>query len=541
MASRHLFRHLNDPAALKKNRLVSHLLSPPPEPCTQATNDPCERLRRTLFELAERCRKEEREAGVAQAERHYRVFHRAVINGEPWHGIVKDLGLSRRQFTRDKTHFSLRIAQHLNNTAAAFYAHTRSVVTRDADTTLIAAQVFADCGDAEKALKMLREVTESPASIDSRLEAVCAEARLMLDRSYLPPSGAFISKARQILHTSSDSNELRSKIWLARLDTIRAEILSRSSSADDALRLVGRALHIMRSAVGRGWRDSRGDALRALRIQMQINFLTGSLELAKVAAEEAKRLMEAHKGLPPALKADIHLERAVVLGASPKTTSDAQALLLEARDTATYAGLRSRALAASIILLNQRNRRSPFERISECIAAAERLGDDVLFVRACLAASEQQLLHQPSRSARLRTIRLLAKAEARLQSNATEWVHVKLLQAQTLLFLGSPEGAMACAAAAEAGASRMQNLRFHTIATRLLAETYHRTGQVGLAVDTIGSALNLSQKVSCPHTLARCYAIAAEITGQSKYLRLARNICQATGASYQPKGYRLSS
>jgi hypothetical protein len=540
MASRHLFRHLRDPAALKRNRLVSHLLSPQTDAAQRGIDNPCERVRRTLVELAERCRNEEFEAGSAQSDRRYHVFRRAVLNSEPWHCIAKDLGLSRRQFTRDKTHFSLRIARHLNDAASAFHAHTCSIVTPDADATLIAAQVFADCGDAKTALKMLHEVAASPASIDSRLEAVCAEARLMVDRSYLPASGAVISKARQILQTAGDSDGLRSKIWFARLDTVRAEILASTSSAHDALRLVGRALHATRSAVALGWRDSRGDALRALRIQMQIYFLTGSLELARAASEEAVREMEAHKDVPLALKADIHSECAVVLGASPKKTSDAQALLLEARDTATRAGLRSRALAATIILLNQRNRRAPFERISECIAAAERLGNDVLFVRSCLAGSEQQLLHEPSRSARLRTLGLLARAEERLQSNATEWVHLKLLQAQTFLLLGSSARAMACAAAAEERASRIQNLRFHAIATRLLAETYHRAGKVHLAVDTIGSALTLSQKVSCPHTLARCYAMAAEITGHSKYLRRANDICLTTGAYYQTRGYGLN-
>jgi hypothetical protein len=84
----------------------------------------------------------------------------------------------------------------------------------------------------------------------------------------------------------------------------------------------------------------------------------------------------------------------------------------------------------------------------------------------------------------------LARAEKRLQDGATEWVHVKLLQAQTFLLLGSPERAIRCATAAESSASRQHNLRFHVIAVRLLAEIYHYTGEVRLAEDAIASALN---------------------------------------------------
>jgi tetratricopeptide (TPR) repeat protein len=399
MASRHRFRHLSDPAALKRNRLVSHLLPPRTNATTSAVDVSCEKGRRSLFDLAERCRNEELEAGAAQSDRRYQVFLRAVLSDEPWHAVAKDLGLSRRQFTRDKTSFSISVAQRLNTAASAFYAHAFSITTSDADAALVAAQVFAACGDVEKALKMLRDVANSSPSIDCRLEAICAEARLMLERSYLPRSSALVSQARQILQTSRDGDGLCSLIAFARLDTMRPEILSRTSSAEDALRLLGRALNATPSAVARGWRDSRGDALRALRVQMEICFLTGSVELAKAASQEAEREMDANKEIPLLLKADVLSDRAVVLGASAKTTSDAQALLLEARNTATRAGLRSRALAATIILLNQRNRRAPFERINECITAAEQLGDDVLFVRACLAGSEQQLLHEPSRGA----------------------------------------------------------------------------------------------------------------------------------------------
>jgi hypothetical protein len=537
MASRHLFRHLHDLAALKRNRLVAHLLSQQTQGGPQEI-DQCERVRRSLFELAERCRNEETKAGAGQAERRYRVFLRAVLKGEPWRAVAEDLGLSRRQFTRDKTSFSLRVAQHLNNAAAAFHAHTCSITNLEADATLAAAQVFADCGDIDKALKMMRDVANSSASTDARLEAVCAEARLTLARSYLPPSNALISKVQGILQAASDRDGLCGMVWSARLDTIRAESLSRSSSTEDAFRLLGRALRATRCAAAGGWRDSRRDALRALRIQMQIYFLTGALELAKAASEEAERDMDVNTDVPLSLKADVLSDRAVVLGASAKTTPDAQALLLESQDAAARAGLRSRALAATIILLNQRNRHAPFERISECIATAERLGDDVLFVRACLAGSEQQLLHEPSRSARLRTIGLLARAEPRVPNSATEWAHIKLLQAQTFLLLDSPERAVACAAAAEACASRIQNRRFHVIAMRLLAEIYQHTGQVRLALDSIGSALASSQRLSCPFTVARCYAIAAEITGQSKYLRVAADICRATGAYYQTRGHQ---
>jgi hypothetical protein len=109
-AVRHLFRHFDDPLLLRRNPLVSHLFGAGRISYTQQ-QEGLRELWRLVRSAVEHCRSvDTTDRNEERADRQMTLFQRYYFEKLPQQRVARDLGISLRQFYRERAEICRRIA-----------------------------------------------------------------------------------------------------------------------------------------------------------------------------------------------------------------------------------------------------------------------------------------------------------------------------------------------------------------------------------------------------------------------------------------------
>lgn len=515
-ASRHIFRHLHDVAELRRNPLAMHLLDQ-----TEHTGAVIGAVTR----LAETCRHEP-VVGKPRfnANREYTVFVRAVIGREPWGNVASDLGLSRRQFTRDKAAMCQRISSRLSAEARAFASARATVATIDAEARITSAYVQAESGDLRGALAQLDDIMRSAPQWSVRFEAHCTRVRILSD--YATPIGArsALSEARRFSRTCDECEGSLTATARARLDIIEASLARQVSTTRRSLERLERADDALRCVTGTTILQEQKDRLRLLIERGILLYLKKGKDAAKATLTLAvERLPDAQSDM--VMQSDALIFLGITLGACKATHAAGTGILRRARELASAAGLRSRALIASVFLTQHEALSGDASiartRARECIGVAESIGTSALVAMTCMNAADLSLLSQQTAAAAREAESLLARAGRVVELHSEMWASIQYLRASASLLRGETEQALRRAHAADAAALGFENSRMRASTLRLLADIHSRRGELSQANHLIHEAVDLSERYGSWGTMAACLRVAAKITGKKQFTRRA--------------------
>lgn len=176
IASRHLFRHINDITALRLNPLVNTLIDrfePRPD-----GNAGLPELHSRILKIArDAVRKNANNSTKARAQREEQIVT-ALCRGERWQTTARRLRLSERQYYRERRAIRERVSQELLKELGSESAHVRM---NDALLFLLAqAAALADQGFPLKAASVLQDAMSSLPEGGARCVVNSALARTLL-------------------------------------------------------------------------------------------------------------------------------------------------------------------------------------------------------------------------------------------------------------------------------------------------------------------------------------------------------------------------
>jgi hypothetical protein len=115
VAVRHLFRHLGEPDRLRRNPLVRRFFEDGSGRVTRTREKTAlATIARVVQEGAERARSHDMDANQGErAYRQYTIVRRTYFERAPAERIASDLGLSTRQYYRERAAICARIARYV--------------------------------------------------------------------------------------------------------------------------------------------------------------------------------------------------------------------------------------------------------------------------------------------------------------------------------------------------------------------------------------------------------------------------------------------
>src|SRR6185437_9919927 len=163
VAARHLFRHLDEPAELRRNPILAPYFE------RRSDVDGMVAIRRAIRQAAEQCEREDRDAGLhRRAERNARLLEQ-ICARESSSVAANALTLSVQQYYRAKQQLCLRIARIMSMSL------TRLVheFTDLASVRLELAERRAGLGEFSGAKKICDDIAAHAPSALARIRALC--------------------------------------------------------------------------------------------------------------------------------------------------------------------------------------------------------------------------------------------------------------------------------------------------------------------------------------------------------------------------------
>jgi tetratricopeptide (TPR) repeat protein len=507
---RHLFRHLDDARALRENPLARAFFA---AGAVEGERGGVAALRARILDEARACRSDDAADGAEHGDRRFAIVA-ALCAGEPPSQTAVRLGVSRRQYYRDRQAVCARIARSLTTNSGA---NARSVSVTDALALFLRrAATLREGGFAQTAAAVLDHALPSVAS-----GADAFAVRLELADALVAAGDA----------VGAESVLVSAHAALRAVETLEED----RRSCEGRLILVG-----ARVANASGRDGEGGAALDALAGRLDIEGRAGDVALE--ATIEAA-YWHAETGGFDRARALLRRARAIARR-RPHVTPDSEAalLLLEAHAVADLeeefhgslpryeaglslsvrAGLSGRAFEAIIGMMNYH----------AAIGSMEEMYNLALRALAIARSTEgNRELAQAGTwisGAFLKTPlwpvvgTLLFDVEAFVLPGTLQWVVMKVVQGAFLARTSRYGAAAACARGAVDAVRRMGNQKVESIALRELGVALQRQGRGAESADAMRQAVELAESCGTSRTLALTYEAAGPILDDRRIRRLAR-------------------
>jgi hypothetical protein len=522
VAARHLFRHLDDPAELRRNPIVAHYFE-------QGTVlDALVAVRRAVRQAAEHCERDDRNAGLhRQAHRNARLLDQLCTRGGSYRAAASALGLSVQQYYRRKQQLSLRVALVMSRSSQ------RSRLAHDstdlASARLEIAEKRACLGEFSGAQRICADVAVHAPSALARIRALCLMASVERDRFNLVRSRSWLAQAGAVLEAGREEMaagdalvaECQIKLWSARVAFDEPES--------------AKGLQVIEDALGRASvEDPGGDALsRAVLVDLFVegadqHEAIGDFERAKtLAALGAERAVT----LPESFPQKSHVARTMSrlqwvapgVHGRPKVASRLAnfhvALELARRSGSVENEVRSLLNLMSVhVVLGDSKTALLYSQ--HALRLSEDFGGRRLAAMTRLEMADA-LMGGPRW--RLAGAILPTLADA-FPDGSYNWLFCKAFEAIYLAKIGEPERSIVVATAAEQHARAANFTRICGGLQRVIASGANTVGQKMLAHEQIRASIETVYRGGSLLSLGHTYRVAAAITGERRYALLAREI-----------------
>ena len=508
-----LLRDLRDPQRLQRNALYRQLAQPFDDPAGRS-------LRRSIDVQLQRL-----------SPRRRAILARYELSGEPLESIARDLGLSRRQFFRDRQAGLAALAELLTTIPreeSLAPPLARPPIAFGAEHASLMQSVIAGlryAGEADAALARLRDLAGGSPSRDVRLDALLQSAEIARDYGDRASARATLEQLARagMLEGPCDA------VTAARILMIESDL---AADCDRAIALNERAAY---------------ELTQSLRFEASCPALLVLVECLCMLSHDYERASRNCEAMDAASRAVDLVERArldtLPAGVAARVAlayqrarqfSDVGAVLATLREPlarSLAAGWFTLAAQIGVACLSLSVTRSRY-------GDALRWYDWLSSVSADrLPAFERKTLVYDGAHA-LVMMRHASTAIAALDGSHDEgYVYVpsvKIRRAEALEALGDVRGAIDDASAALAGSERAHYVKGIARAKRVLASCYAAIGQTRLARTHIAECIELTEQSQSPYDLLRARVTQAHVLRddgvRATAIELARLLLEAGGS-----------
>lgn len=508
-AHRLLFRSLTDARLLRMNPLFDRFFLRSAESAAAAADDEAavETIRVAVLALAERFRDVDRRRGQReQGERRYVAVVRCDLGCEPVVSVAAELGVSLRQFRRERKAARERIARALleDHRPAPASAVPDAIVLDRA----IAMRLW-DTGMFEAALDILRGVAcESHAA--HRIHALATIAEVLVDRDMLDAAASALQSARAILAGELDLDKRTHTLCACLIELAQSTMETQRNDPAGEGRLdwvLGTLPAFSDMTAGPGADLMAGALIKKLSLLLT----QGSLREARTEMVRLQRLLSGASVRLPSVAIDF-LQLEGDIAAMQSDFEHARTILQRALDLSQEHGFRRRSVRARMVLAELHyqygNRERGIADARGCVANAQRIGIPNLTANAAVTVSTLELLEGHEGNART----YLDLAEQHVQWGSMLWARFTNNLSALRLLAGDPSAALTGAIEADQAAAALGSRRLRGAALRTIAEAQFCLGNRARANAAIEMALNILDGTGSRASLALAYNASAIIS-----------------------------
>jgi len=523
VAVRHLFRHLDDAAELRRNPLVRRYFNNQSGISTFHQKHVLSLIRSAIDAAADRYRDA---AGPDASPSTYRQLH--ILRGSMQRVAVRDianqLGISQRQCYRERSAIYRYIADCIRHGEVRQIppgAHISSSIGIQMDR---AAQRAAN-GDYHQAMRSYNSLIEK-GDIRAKLEAFIKRVELELELGDLSSAETSLCEFSWLLKTFSkglsDASVRRASVYLELFGSRLA--WERGSFEEAARKLsIARSMSLaFRNDVAKDFRSLYADiALESADRAFNLGDFDATRAFVLVAKDADRTLLG-----PTARTACIVLGEALLSFVSMRPGGDATlhdqiALARQAQTIALQCGALKWRLHSEMFLTTlQRTSENILQRGELILSIARDLRNPPLHATLSLEFADL-LLDTPFWRRAKDLMRVSVPKESFYAGNFS------MLKALYYLKAGSAAGARRHAKVAYAIAKGAASPKLQASTLRILGGASYLLGHRGEAEDYILSTLPLAEKYGTALACLKAYQSAALITGRRKYAREARKLSLA--------------
>ncbi len=515
-AARHLLRYLDDPAMLRCNPLVRAVFADGTGRMARAREDAAlASIRALVVEGAEKTYLADLAAGKHErAHRQREIVRRAYFQRTPAREVAEALGLSVRQYRRDRNDVARRIAQYVEERRNRVLAPVVFVRLDALRLRIEHAAHLTEVGDAAGAADIHEAVVRDAPSATAKIESMCRLAETWSDIGDARAAKAYLCDAEAVLER--DAYELSPLAReAARCDAafVRSVLAWRSGEtreADDALSC---AIQRVESIV-----DNGGFRVRALFAEVLLEHAQrcadrGDFPAGIASVDHVGTILGGVRDVSLRQRSDavrIKALLAMTCGESLLSPFDAFAPMGEALALARSCGSARRVVLANAALsVLHRYGNASGLAYAAVVRSVEmmRLVAPTRF-RSAVAPTLAEALSRTRHSRR--GAEIVAEAAGSSPVGCMDWIRARLAHAEHLLELGQAEKSYEAALRCERYARAALAPRRRAEAMLWLALSAYGLGRAAAAREHLRIATELAERSGS--WLSRCYLAEAACT-----------------------------
>ncbi|HKU81670.1 MAG TPA: hypothetical protein VJP76_05825 [Candidatus Tumulicola sp.] len=516
----HLLRHLHDAAALRANPIAARYFRQSASDGLISEDlqaDAMTRLRAALSAALESAFvRGAGEQASARATRQRAIVERCDLHGESHAAVAADLGLSRREFYRERKRARERLAEYFARTPEGSLVQGRP---DEFSLALAFADSLRGLGRHEAAIASIEALHARAGGAAERIQASVAIAATQCDAGRVDAAAEAIGRAR----AAYDAQSRRDPMLLIEIEMVAARTLWMSGKPAEEVESKNRWIlsQLREPALLRTERTFELEALSLMRLGM-LRREVGEPQASLALLRRAEQVVRSLSKPPAALKAELLGNLGLTLMVVPDgMTAAAEAL----RAYLDYSREHNLLCDSADALSSLATLHLQFGDVAGARAFA-RSGLEL----ARLVSSKQQLaevcviaaLAEAEGGDRQASLELIAQARADAVVGSPSWALTELAEAQVLLSSRAYQRAWRVASEAAELMSALGMVRYSGAALRIAAEAAEGAQRHDDAVRTIREAVRILEKRGHATSLARAYACSARLTHNRRDAERAR-------------------
>ena len=511
VAAQHVLRHLHDPVALARNPLVVSLLQHP-DGMTKTGGDAATRVQALVRSCADAIRTQS--GGAAERrERQYQILVRCDIDRESHEIVARDLGLSRRQFYRERNAAARSLAQFLVSRSRPLPA---SVSIDRFGLELSRAKALRLAGEAQRSESILAELVASSEEIARKVEPWCALVDILINCNRIEEGERALCEAEAVLQQGNGvSKDVRAALR-ARIDMQRASYLWFQGRIKEATEIDERTAPVVAKMAQSANTDAHEFYVSTRLRQVQCQLMSGTIQQAKADIRDIGEFLARVESVPLSQRIAFLIASGYVTDHATDPSSDTSSVLRDALELAQRHGLIELVIEAMCQLSSHAQLRGDhaagMRYIYDVLPIAERfaLPSQHGMLLNVAAISEASLGHHET------AVTLARRALDVLAPSSLESIYSRLAEAQASVTTRAFSAGRSAAMVAYDAARRIGSDRLAGTALRLMAESAAGLGGREEARAFALGAVACLEREGPPFALLQAYRVAARIAGDRR-------------------------
>lgn len=512
-AVRHLFRHLNDAAALRQNPLAKSFFA---KSQTRSDNQHAlAELRAAILESAAVWSRKDLELGAGHgAVRGYEIVA-GICFGTPVLTTAAQLGLSQRQYYRDRRSICTRVARSLSG------ARTTSGIALEEPMRLLLrrASALVDQGFAEKSARLLKAALGDANSPAVKAEILLSLSGALIQYGDISGANSALVAAKRLI-TESRLPPRQSIVLRAGAQLTGIEFAIAVGDDVAASARLNALIKYMRFDTNGQLDDEL--TFRILLESCSFHFQNGRFAEARAALAEAHAVLARIRNAPPELNVYLLVQTAACAEDGSRTADETRMLYDDALRLSVSRGSARGAFYAMVGLMRAflwlGDHDEAHKWFDRAFAVARSMEGTKPLLSACIAST-----YMVSTRFWRQVGQQLSHGERFARPTTLKWAIIQGAQGQLLARTGSLNEALQKFQAAVDATAKLRNQRFQSAMLREYGVTLYRLGRRTEAEAFVKEAVALARDRATDLSKAETYSAASALMPEMRASAAHRN------------------